>query len=230
MLTHCKRCRWLRHCGMLFLLTYIMPLSPQMPLKTVCKPVRFRFVITRVLWTDYFTVFFFHIVAYVLLFDDYLLLLYDVVAFVFFYVSLFSSSCKALCSVNGAVINKLYLPTSLVFSSYLLQQTSYKSTHCATFVKLTHIAVIYLPYGYVHCCHCNLPVSHHLHLEIKQYIASFLLCTHPVFLFEKHSEDLFSEEEKVKSSENDRRLGHVEIHHWVKPKGLSCRKGDGVSW
>lgn len=44
-----------------------------------------------------------------------------------------------------------------------------------------------------------------------------------MFLFEKHFKDFFSEEEEVKTSEHHCRLGHVEVNHRVKPKGLSCR-------
>lgn len=46
------------------------------------------------------------------------------------------------------------------------------------------------------------------------------MSTHPVFMIEKHFEDFFCEEEEVKASEHHCRLGHVEIHHWVKTKGL----------
>lgn len=78
------------------------------------------------------------------------------------------------------------------------------------------------------------PTSNYMYNDndIKQdkvNFTSFLICTHSVFLFEKHSEDLLCEEEEVKASEHHRRLGHVEMHHWVKTKGLPCRAEDGVS-
>lgn len=45
-----------------------------------------------------------------------------------------------------------------------------------------------------------------------------------MFLLEKHFEDLLGEEEEVKASEHHRRLGHVEIHHGVKAKGLTTQE------
>lgn len=77
---------------------------------------------------------------------------------------------------------------------------------------------------------CNFPIYHYLYLPAHSCNrVQYLIQTYPVFLFEKHFEDFFHEEEEVKSSEHHCRLGHVEVNHRVKAKGLPPKERGDVT-